>query len=172
MTDSNKKVMDSVNSKHEKIQVEVIGVYNKIKELEESGVRAAPLQKSAVSKAEESPTKTLSPEKSLESPAKPVEEFKAPEPVVEAPPKVPTPKASPEKPAEEPAQAEEPQADEPQADDPPMDDMDDDGGDIDFANLGGGGMTDEEKEEILGKLTDLQTQIDEIKEKGVKMLKT
>jgi hypothetical protein len=52
-----------------------------------------------------------------------------------------------------------------------MDNMDDGGG-IDFANLGGGGMTDEEKEEIIGKLENLQTQIDEIKENGVKMLKT
>lgn len=33
-------------------------------------------------------------------------------------------------------------------------------------------MTDEEKEEIIGKLEGLQTQIDEIKEKGVKMLRT
>lgn len=160
MTDSNKKVMDSVNSKHEKIQVEVIGVYNKIKELEESGVRAAPLQNSAATKVEESPSKSLSPQKSIESPAKPVEELKAPEPIVEAPPKVPTPKASPEKTAEE-LVAEDPPMDdmdnhggEPLTEDHPIDEMDD-GGEIDFANLGGGGMTDEEKEEILGKLTDL-----------------
>jgi hypothetical protein len=44
MTDGNKKVMDSVASKHEKIQVEIIGVIKKVTELEKSGI-AAPQRK-------------------------------------------------------------------------------------------------------------------------------
>ena len=153
MTDGNKKVMDSVASKHEKIQVELIGVIKKVTELEKSGIAAPQRKQSQIISPVKLEEKTNeSPTKSIESPTKPVEkeqpkeEPKAPEPIVEppkveAPPKVPTPQPSPEKPAE--------------VEELPIDTVEDDGGAIDFANLGGGGMTDEEKEEILGKLTEL-----------------
>lgn len=106
------------------------------KDLEESGLKVKRDPVNDATEDAENPSQEVEPESIPDPP--PAED--KPPAVLESPPKEPEPPAD-----DLPAVVEEPALD--------FGDMEDGG--IDFAALGGGGMSDEEKAEIMGKIESL-----------------